>query len=216
MGPWVYKTAVIDPKSQTLYPRFYFLSFFLFACALLSKSVTASLPATILLIVWWKRGRIVWRDVWPLIPMFVMGLAMSRLTSYMERTYVGASGPAFEFSWAQRLLIAGKAVWFYAWKLIWPARLAFIYPKWRIDPAMAWQWIGPIAAILLVIIFWSLRCKIGRGPLTAILFFGGTLVPAAGVRQRFADAAYSFVADHFQYLAGIGLIVLVVRRPRHV
>jgi tetratricopeptide (TPR) repeat protein len=52
-----------------------------------------------------------------------------------------------------------------------------------------------------------MRVKIGRGPLVAICFFGGTLLPALGFID-FYPMRYSFVADHFQYLASLGLIIL--------
>jgi len=200
---------VSHPLPSSRFPLLYFLSLLLFAGALLSKSVTASLPAAILVLIWWKRGRIERRDLWPLIPMFVMGLAMSRLTAYMERVYVGAAGTGFGLSWIQRLLIAGRAVWFYAAKIVWPARLTFIYPSWTVDPSVLWQWMFPTAAVALVIALWCARRKIGRGPLAAILFFGGTLVPALGF-VNILPMRYSFVADHFQYLAGVGLIALFV------
>ena len=55
--------------------RYYALSLFLFICALLSKTVTSSLPAAILLVLWWKRNRLRWRDVSFLIPFFVLGVS---------------------------------------------------------------------------------------------------------------------------------------------
>jgi tetratricopeptide (TPR) repeat protein len=55
--------------------------------------------------------------------------------------------------------------------------------------------------------------------LVAVLFFTGTLFPALGFINVF-PFRYSFVADHFQYLASVGLIVLVAaglnRLPRFV
>ncbi len=45
--------------------------------------------------------------------------------------------------------------------------------------------------------------------MAAVLFFVGTLTPALGFFDVY-PMRYSFVADHFQYLASIGLIVLVV------
>jgi len=193
------------PKPQW---GWYALSLALFVCALLSKSVTASLPAAILLVIWWRRGRITLRDVTPLVPMFALGIAMGWLTSWMERTQVGAQGVEWHLSFLQRVLIAGRAVWFYAMKLIAPVQLAFIYPRWQVDPARRPQWLFPIAAFALVVVAWSMRKRWGRGPTVAILFFGGTLLPALG----FVDLLpmrYSFVADHFQYLASIGLIALI-------
>src|SRR5439155_7334721 len=179
--------------------------------ALLSKSVAATLPAAILLVVWWKRGRIEMRDVLPLLPMFALGLAMSVVTATMERTVVGAWGPDWNYSWADRILIAGRALWFYAWKLIWPAKLTFIYPRWRIDPHLWWQWIFPLAAVALAAgaLALAITKRLSRGPVAALLFFGGTLLPALGF-VNVLPMRYSYVADHFQYLASIGLIVLIV------
>jgi tetratricopeptide (TPR) repeat protein len=200
-----------DPaaQEQKINLRRFAIVLLLFIGALLSKSVTASLPAAILLLIAWKRGRITRRDILPLIPMFVLALAMGWLTAHLEATEVGAAGPQWNLSAAQRVLIAGRALWFYAGKLLWPARLTFIYPRWTIDPSVAWQWLFPLAAAGLLIALWLARRIIGRGPLVAVLFFGGTLVPALGF-VNLLPMRYSFVADHFQYLACIGLIALIV------
>jgi tetratricopeptide (TPR) repeat protein len=189
----------------------------LFVLALLSKTVTCSLPAAILLIVWWKRGRVTLNDVKPLLPLFVLGAGFAFTTAHYEREHVGATGAEFDFSLIDRILIAGRAVWFYLWKLIAPVNLAFIYPRWNIDPARHWQFVFPLAAVLTLIALFFLRRRIGRGPLVAMLFFGGTLLPALGFVNVY-PMRYSFVADHFQYLASIGVIVLLVamlRRAAH-
>jgi hypothetical protein len=185
----------------------YAAAFCLFMLALLSKTTAASLPAAALLVLWWRRGRLAWRDVWPLLPFFAVGLAMGSFTAHLERTHVGASGPEFAFSPAQRVLIAGRAVWFYAAKLAVPWPLSFIYPRWTIDAGQAWQWAFPVGVVVVVIVaLWLLRRRIGRGPLTGVLFFVGTLFPALGF-ANVLPMRYSFVADHFQYLACLGLIV---------
>jgi len=185
----------------------YVLALTLFICALFSKTVTASLPAALLLMMWWKRGRVAGRDVWPLLPFFVAGAALALVTAWLERTHVGASGPDWALSVLDRCLIAGRALWFYAGKLLWPANLTFIYPRWQVDPGVWWQWLFPLMAAAMVTILWSLRERIGRGPLVAVLFFAGTLFPALGFANVY-PMRYSFVADHFQYLASAGLIAL--------
>ena len=64
------------------------------------------------------------------------------------------------------------------------------------------------AAVAAVIVLWCLRRRLGRGPLVAALFFGGTLFPALGFFDVY-PMQYSFVADHFQYLASLGVLTLL-------
>jgi len=189
--------------------RWYALATVLFICALLSKTVTASLPAALLLVIWWKRGRINWRHVATLVPLLIVGAAMGIFTAHLEKYQVGTEliKDELALSWMDRILVAGRAVWFYAGKLVWPRPLMFIYERWNVDASVWWQWVFPVAAGVIIVALVLLYRRIGRGPVTAALFFGGTLFPALG----FADVypfRFSFVADHFQYLASIGLIVL--------
>ncbi|MFQ5592420.1 MAG: O-GlcNAc transferase, partial [Phycisphaerae bacterium] len=87
--------------------RLYLLAHLFFLCALLSKTVTCSLPGVIVLLTWWRRSRVVWRDLMLLAPMFVMGCAMGLVTVWMEKTHVGAQGAAWELSLVERFLLAG-------------------------------------------------------------------------------------------------------------
>jgi protein O-mannosyl-transferase len=158
----------------------------LFVCALLSKSVTASLPAVVLLVIWWKRGRITLEDLKPLALLFGLGLAMSYVTGWIEQYVIGAQGKPWDYAptlageIAARCLIAGRAVWFYATKLYFPAPLVFNYPRWNVSPAVAWQYLFPLAVLGVIGALWALRHRIGRGPIVCVLFFVGSLVPALG------------------------------------
>jgi tetratricopeptide (TPR) repeat protein len=200
----------VAPQKPRMYIRGYIITLLLFIAALLSKSITCSLPAAILLIIYWRDGRIRVRDILPLIPFFVIGICMAAVTGYLEKSHVGAIGDEWHWTFIQRCMIASRAVWFYAGKLFWPADLSFIYPKWS-DASLAssWGWGFAIAVIAVLAGVWILRKSITRGPLAAVLFFIGTLVPALGFVNVF-PMRYTFVADHYQYLASIGLIVLVV------
>ena len=94
-------------------------------------------------------------------------------------------------------------------KRLWPADLGGIYPHWEVRVADPLAWAGLAAALALVAALWSLRRRIGRGPLAGVLFFGITLAPTLGfVDYNFM--LFSFVADRFQYLAGIGLLAVVI------
>lgn len=189
--------------------RQHLLLLVLFACALLSKTVTCTLPAVLLLLVWWKRGRLRWRDVRDLAPLFVLGAGFGMVTVWMEKHTVGAIGAEWSLSLIERFLVAGRALWFYVGKLLWPHPLIFIYPKWNVDAAAAWQYLFPAMAAGAVFFLWFARQRIGRGPLVAVLCFAGTLFPALGFFDVY-PFRFSYVADHFQYLASIGIITLGV------
>src|ERR1039458_2811048 len=109
----------------------YALALGLFVLALLSKTATVTLPAALLVVFWWKRGRLSWKqDALPLVPFFVAGLAAGLVTVLLERSLYGARGAEFGFPFIERCLIAGHAIWFHLGKLLWPADLLFIYPRW--------------------------------------------------------------------------------------
>jgi len=147
-----------------------------------------------------------WReDAVPLLPFFAIGVGAGLLTAFVERTYIGASGAEYQIPVLFRFVIAGRAVWFYLAKLVWPSNLLFVYPRWTpvAEPALL---VWTVAVFLLLAALWLLRTRT-RGPLAAMLFFIGTLFPALGFINVY-PFRYSFVADHFQYLASIGVIVL--------
>ncbi|MFM2296206.1 MAG: O-GlcNAc transferase [Verrucomicrobiota bacterium] len=186
---------------------YYFVALALFVCALCSKTVACSLPAAWLVVAWWRRGRVTRADVLPLLPFFAVGLGLGLLTAHVEKTGVGAVGADWDLSVGQRILIAGRALCFYAGKLGWPTDFIFIYPRWVVSTAEFWQWIFPAPSPGVVVALWFFRERIGRGPLAAALIFGGTLFPALGFFNVY-PMLYSFVADHFQYLAGVSLLAL--------
>ncbi|MGA2505846.1 MAG: glycosyltransferase family 39 protein, partial [Chitinispirillaceae bacterium] len=185
--------------------KHYALALLLFLFGLLSKSVIVTLPAALLVVFWWKRGRIEWkRNVVPLLPFFAIGIISGVFTAWMERRYFGAEGSDFNLAFIDRCLIAGRAIWFYLYKLLWPANLIFIYPRWHIDAATVWQYLFPAAFLLTAVLFWALRSR-SRTPLAVLLYFAVTLFPALGFFNVY-PFRFSFVADHFQYLACIGPI----------
>jgi protein O-mannosyl-transferase len=215
----------------------YWLAFVLFICALLSKTVTATLPAALLVVVWWRDGRLDWRrHVLPLIPWFAVAAFAGAFTIWFEHNVIGARGAQFALSFIERLLLSGRVIWFYLGKIFWPTNLNFMYPRWTIDASVPWQYLYPIAAVALAIALGAFarrppafappsptaaafakapadRRSLGggwsagrRGPLAGYLFFVGTLVPVLGFVNVF-PFVFSYVADHFQYLAALGVIV---------
>jgi tetratricopeptide (TPR) repeat protein len=184
----------------------YFLALGFFLLALASKTATVTLPAALLVLLWWLRGQLAWRrDVAPLLPWVGLGVSSGLITAYVEKVYLGAQGKAFALSLPECLLLAGRAPWFYACKVLWPVNLIFSYPHWKIDPAALWQYLFPVGLAIVVAGF-GLLARRNRGPLAAFLIFAGTLFPVLGFLNVFYFR-YSYVADHFQYLACLGIVV---------
>lgn len=194
-----------DQERQT---RHYVLALGLFVLGLLTKTVVATLPAALLIVLWWRRGQVQWRrDVVPLMPWFVLGAVAGLFTAWVERKLIGAEGAAFDLTLLERCLLAGRVVWFYLGKLFWPFDLVFIYPRWKVDATVWWQYLFPVGAFVLLVSLWRIRNR-WRGPLGGLLFFAGSLFPVLGFFNVY-PFIFSFVADHFQYLSSVGIIVVM-------
>ncbi len=146
----------------------YLLAAVLFVLAVLSKTVTATLPAALLIVIWWRRGRLNRDDVLPLLPWLAFGAIAGVFTAWVEREFIGAKGPEFSLSVLQRCLLAGRVIWF-----------------------------CPLQLFGLLIEF----------SLSRILYEMNT-VPVLGFLNVY-PFVFSYVADHFQYLAMLGVIVPV-------
>ena len=197
--------------TETPRPGRHLLALGLFTAGLLSKSVVVTLPAALLIWHWWQAGRITRTDVVRLAPMFAVAFAVTAadLAFYASREPLDLG-----YSLAERVLIAARALWFYAGKLLWPTDLVVIYPLWEISAADPVAWAYVVAAAALAALLWLGRRRIGRGPLAGALFFAVTLSPVLG----FIDYGYmqfSLVADRFQYLAGLGVLAVLVGAAAH-
>ena len=177
----------------------------LFAAALLSKSIVVTMPAALLLLRWWRTGRVAWCDVGRLLPFFALavGITAADLFFYWSRDNLG-----FEYSLLERVLIAARALWIYASQLAWPVSLPIFYLRWEVSASDLAGWFAFAAVCTILVALWGGRHRVGRGPLAAVAFFILTLSPVLGFVD-FGFMGFSFVADRFQYLASIGLIALV-------
>jgi len=187
--------------------RWYAFSLVTFALALLSKATAVTLPAVLLLLAWYRARRPLSRQLPSLAPYAVLSLAMGLLTMWWERTHQGARGELFDFTLLERLLISGRAIWFYLGKLVWPAPLVFSYPRWQIDVRDPWQYAWPIAALCAAAALWWRRRALGGGLALAGAFFAVCLAPMLGLISLYTFA-FTFVADHYQYLACLGPLAL--------
>ena len=179
-----------------------------FVLGLLSKTVIAFLPPALFLLVWWRRPEHCKRHLLPLLPLLALGVLAGLHTAQIEAEQVSAGTAYFDLSLLQRLLLAGSVVWTYLLHILLPLEQIFFYPKWQPDAASAVQWIALVGVVVVLALAVRSTRVFGRGPLVAILIFGGALVPVMGFLDVY-PFRFSWVADHFQYHANFSMFGLL-------
>ena len=188
-------------------PAFYVFAFVCFLGAILSKPSTVMLPVVLGLVAWWRGEGLTRRVMWALVPFFALSALASGWTIWEQRIHSGAEGAEWSQTWPERIAIAGHVIWFYLGKLAWPEPLLFIYPRWVIDVARPLVFLPMLAALAVVGGLWWWRDRGLRPVLVAAVFFGALLFPVLGFFNVYFFR-YSYVGDHFQYLASIGPLAL--------
>lgn len=176
-----------------------------FAGGLLAKTaimtLAASLPLAdvLLLRLGWRRAAL--RG----LPMLALAGTAAFITIIVEH-----SSPTFAVEPALRPLAAAGALWFYISKIVWPWPLLAFYALWTVD-AHIWSWWAALAATILVGGGALLLRKRMGGLLTwGVAHFVLTLLPVLGLIP-FGYLELAPVADHFVYLALLGLALPAAR-----
>jgi Flp pilus assembly protein TadD len=187
---------------------FYCLALICYVLALSAKATACTLPAALFLILWLQQKPITMARLMQIVPFVVVGIGMGLLAVWWERYHQGTHRGLFTFlSPIERVLVASRAVWFYLSKIFWPSNLTFIYPKWNVSPANFLHYVWLLTGIAACVAIYYVRRYVGRGVEVAAAFFVATLSPVLGFIMLFTFR-YTFVADHYQYLACIGPIAL--------
>jgi protein O-mannosyl-transferase len=205
-------------------PTRYTVVMILFAAGLMSKPMVITLPFLLLLLDYWPLGRMrfgengarrnantnrfavstesIGRLCLEKLPLLLLSLASAAVTMLVQK----AGGALISANRASPFLRIANAVVSYAvyiQKMIWPSRLALIYPYPHTLP------IGKVAAaviVLLAITAVSLRYQ--DSPYLAVgwLWYLGSMVPMIGLVQVGNQA----MADRYAYLPLIGLFIMIV------
>ncbi len=200
-------TKFIDETTKRPW-RFYVLALVLCVLALSAKTTACTLPAALVLLLWLNKVPIGLRRLAQIVPFLALGVCMGLVTIWWERFHQHTHGGVFSIGLLDRLLIASRNLWFYAGKILWPTNLTFSYPRWKITTAdpVAYGWL--LATVALGVVIWRAREWLGRGMGVALVFYAATLSPVLGFIMLYTFR-YSFVADHYQYLACLGPLALV-------
>lgn len=186
-------------------------AFALFVCALLSKTTAVFVAPALVLIALHERRAITARFVLIVLPYFIVGVTLGLFTAYVEKSHVGARGDEFALSMIERVLLAARSIVFYMSHFTLPTEQMFVYPRHEIAASSVRDWI-PLALMTTLLLICVLEWRRSRAPLLVLLWMCAALFPALG----FIDVwpfRFSFVADHFAYMAmpalATGLVLLL-------
>jgi protein O-mannosyl-transferase len=196
----------VDEKTQKPW-RYYLLALVSYALSLSAKTTACTLPAALLLILWLEKKPIDMKGLRQMGVFLLLGIGMGMVTVWWERYHQGTEGKIFHLGPLERVLLACRALWFYLGKLLCPVNLTFSYPHWTIsarDP-LAYGWV--VLTGLAAAAIWRLRRWTGRSVEVAMLYYAATLSPLLGFIMLYTFV-YSYVADHYQYMACIGPLAL--------
>jgi tetratricopeptide (TPR) repeat protein len=188
--------------------RDYWASLVMFACALLSKGVSVTLPAILLILNAYPLGRIGRSRGWwspdarrvylELAPFAAMSIAMSALT-------VVALHPPDQLNVGAKLAVSAYSLAFYLVKSAVPTNLAPLYEMPKHINALAAPYLLSYALVaVFAAVMIGLR-KAVPAVTAALLAFCALLLPMLGVVQN----GPQIVADRYTYHAAPALAVLV-------
>jgi protein O-mannosyl-transferase len=210
---WAYQRYARQPSAAR-----YALVILWFACGLMTKPQVITLPFLVLLWDYWPLGR--WHlgqnesgsdDVpvrslgWLLlekVPLLALSVASAVVTLAAQRAG-GAVRTAVEYPPAVRLENAVCAYFDYVGRLLWPVRLAPMYPH-PGESLHAWQ-IAVACVVVLAVTVLVLRYQQRRYLVVGWFWFLGALVPMIGLVQVGLQAT----ADRYMYLPMIGLLLMI-------
>lgn len=155
------------------------------------------------------------RDFRWLVPFFALALAVSLWAIWEQKVHQGAQGDEWDQTLAERAVIAGRVFWFYLAKLGWPDPLVFIYPRWAVAADQFGAYLPLLLALVLGAVVCVWRKTVSRGAYFALGFYVAMLFPVLGFFDIYFFR-YSYVADHFQYLAGMAPLAFVAGAVQRV
>lgn len=180
-----------------------------YLCALLSKSAAAWFAVVPLVFAWWKTGGVTRRDLLAAAPLLVMGAGAGLHTAWLEANRVGATGELWHLNSVEHGLLAARILIFYLYKILAPFEFIFFYPRWTIDATAWWQWLFPVLVAGAVFGVIAFRKQTRRDGPALMILYGTALFPVLGFFNVY-PMRFSFVADHFAYLATPVIFATVV------
>jgi Tfp pilus assembly protein PilF len=187
---------------------YYLLTIIFFALGLMSKPMLVTLPFVLLLLDYWPLERLNTKRSLPYlliekIPLFVMAVISSIITFIVQKKS-GATEAIEGLSLSDRLANVPISYVKYIIKMIWPARLAVLYPHPRQNVSFSVAVISAVVLLVITILIFQLA-KNHRYLFAGWFWYLGTLVPVIG----FVQVGHQAIADRYSYITLTGLFIII-------
>lgn len=189
--------------------RWYVAALVCFLAGMLSKTAIVFWPVVLLLADWWQRRAITRADLRRAAPFFAISLVLGLVALWFQQHAMQSPEVIRDDGWLSRFFLGCRAFWFYVGKALWPVDLCFVYPRWSFDPHVVSSYLPALGLAAVAAVSWIWRRSWGAALGAALTYELLALGPVLGLVSIYY-MRYSLVADHWQYLALPGLIVLVV------
>ncbi|HWF18981.1 MAG TPA: tetratricopeptide repeat protein [Verrucomicrobiae bacterium] len=194
---------------------YYTMALIGFALGLMSKPMVVTLPFVLLLMDYWplKRGMdpqtpgdLQWAQWKPLVREKLPFIALSFIScvvTFISQKEGGAVSTLAQVPFWIRLFNTQISYVLYLGKIIWPTKLAILYP---LEPLPGWMWIASCAVLLIISSLALIMMRRCPWLFTGWFWFLGTLVPVIGLVQ----VGRQLIADRYTYLPAVGIFIAVV------
>jgi len=202
--------------------KYYVWALVLFVASLFCKTHMVVLPAVLVLLTWWKSGKLTLRDLQRSVPFFVIGLTLAWVTVWFQndRAIGGEVIPIGD--WPSRIAGAGVVVWSYLSNALMPFNLNTIYANtpylwWPLTEPQPWMFVSGAFVLFVLVLLWKIATSPSsstatpialRTPFFVFAFFVGTLFPVLGL-LKMSYMRLTLQADHFQYFSDIAIVALL-------
>jgi tetratricopeptide (TPR) repeat protein len=162
---------------------------------------------------WWKRRRIGGRDIAAAAPFLAIAVVLAAISVAAGEVYAHQPGktpdvlPSLDL--AARVALAGQSLGVFFTHLVWPVGLLPNYPQWTIGAPSPLAFVPCLVVVAVFVMLWLRRATWGAPALLALGAFVLFLAPFTGL-VTVSYMAFTWVMDHYLYLAMIGPIGLVI------